>query len=238
MQAAREQLQVVFLGEAHGAVDGVGRLGHGQRGLAAARLGHGHAQPLGEDALPRAAQPGRHARGEDMLAHHRQLVLDGLELADGAAELLAVVRILQRALEHLHERARQLRCHQAGLQRAQVQPTRQGDIGSRRRADLVGAPAQVHVQAEGRRLGLRLRHGQQATTLRMLHQHAVRHRAQAHGCAVQAAIRLEQALRQRSGPWWTLRPRARQQRARQHGLAQRHGQRMGAGLRPDIEQLR
>jgi hypothetical protein len=54
-----------------------------------------------------------------MLGHHAELVLDRLELADGAAELLALVGVLQGAFEHGRQRARELGRNQPCLVQAQ-----------------------------------------------------------------------------------------------------------------------
>lgn len=109
-----------------------------------------------------AANLGRHARREGMLGHHAQLVLNRLELADGPAELLALIRVLQRATEHVHQRAGDLRRGAASLQCFQIvaasHPLRVRDRGF--------APFERGVQGEdARRCACMLDHKQQAHAL-------------------------------------------------------------------------
>src|SRR5450830_1090846 len=94
VQAARVELQIELSREADGAMDRMPQRRHLGCGLAATGLGQGGAQRIGRLHGALATQAGRHARGKHQFGHHAELVLDGLELADRAAELLALVGVL------------------------------------------------------------------------------------------------------------------------------------------------
>ena len=87
---AREVVQAVLVGEPHGAVYLVGDLRRDSSGLADARFGDG-----GMDGEARRTERSYGAvvgatRGGDLAGQDREVVLDGLELGDGATELLSL----------------------------------------------------------------------------------------------------------------------------------------------------
>ena len=107
-QPPGELVQGVFVGEADSAVGLVGQFGGDARRLADAGLGNGdrHARVARFGRLDRGV---RGRRGRRYLpGHGRQRLLHGLELGQGAAELLAVLHILHRHGENAFERTRHL----------------------------------------------------------------------------------------------------------------------------------
>ncbi|MPM49515.1 hypothetical protein SDC9_96245 [bioreactor metagenome] len=206
-------------------MDGVRGFGHGQRGLAATRLGGGHAQTVGHDAFATAAELRGHARRKHMLAHHRQLMLDGLELADGAAELLALVGVLQRALEHRLQRARHLRGNDGGLRGAHIG----GRLHYWRRLPLRSSPLNACIQRQGLGRQLRAFHIQQARFTIDLQQHGLRDAGVAHQRGAHGVARAHAAC-QHDAAFGLVHVRRGQHGARQHGVGQRQGQRMCAAL--------
>jgi hypothetical protein len=78
---------------------------------AAASLARDHRRPqaIGLQAVGGAANLGCHAGGGHLLGHDRELMLDGLELADRSTELLPLVGKGHGHLQHAFERADDLR---------------------------------------------------------------------------------------------------------------------------------
>ena len=101
--AAEVELDDVVLGEADAAVDLLAMGDHAAAGLAAPGLRHGRVHVLGRLVL--AGGPGglvgNEAHAVDVGDHVGGLVLDGLEGADGAAELDALLGVVDGDLEVL-----------------------------------------------------------------------------------------------------------------------------------------
>ena len=161
-----------------------------------------------------------------MLAHDRQLVLNGLEFTDRATELLALVGVLQRAIEHRLERARHLRRHDGGLQRANVG----GHRHHRRGLPLRGRPAHAGIECQRLRADLGPLQVEQTALLAGLHQHRLRHARMAHQRAVHAAVCGQRAACEDAAGFGGVDAGLGQQGANQQGVRQWQRQCMRAAL--------
>jgi len=237
VQAVGKDAEDVFLGDADGAVHRMRRGRTTRRRFAGAQLGGGRMQRIGQQRGGAA-----HARadggGDGVLGQHGEFLLHGLELADGLAELAAVVGVGDAQRQHPGQRAG----HGGG-----VHGVADG-FGTGAGADeaLHGpgrtVPAQRGrgVRAEGARRPRGSGHGQQQPIVAGFGQHVGRKRCARYLRADDCAALGHGGLRQRDAAAVGLPAGLRQQRAGHHGLAEGvveaglaggHQQREGVGQR-------
>ena len=158
MQPPREQLQIELGRDADRTVHRVGDRRDRRHGLRGARLRDGGLQRVGQRVFSAEPQRRRHARGRDLFRHHRELLLDRLELRERLAELPAVGGVRERDREHVVHRAGDPRSHQHRAAREPVVIPRDTHRRARQRT-----PAQVRDDrtSSQRRARIRRDHRQQ-----------------------------------------------------------------------------
>ena len=224
MQPARVELQVELGGDADRAVHRVRHRRRDRCGLAGAGLGERRAQRGGQRAVARAADLRRHVRGDDVLGHHGELVLDRLELADRAAELDALVGERDGQLQDALQRTGEKGGGERGAGLAPGNRPRAG-AGTRQRRGPAQIGAQAAMHAARASFGARGRQHAPAVASRdddRVGDAAVR-RPSARDRAVVADLRCAGDRDRASGD---LDPVARQQRARQHRVRDRQRHRV------------
>src|SRR5208337_4575971 len=110
LRVAEELLHRIVLGEAVAAVNLQRQRRHSLGNLRAEELGHGRfLYEVHAGVFHAGAVVEQHARGFDLGGHLRDLKLNALELGDGLAKLLALLRILHREFPRTTRQADHLR---------------------------------------------------------------------------------------------------------------------------------
>ena len=154
-------MQGMFIGEAHGAMGLMGDTGHNGGCLRRPDLGHRHFKSGPAAATTTGAVRGtggvfhRRARRRHFACHAGQFLLHRLELANGRAELAAVVSILHRLLQGHFEGAGNLRRPGHGAKSEQA--GRINACRQQRRGDNLAIKTQA-VTRLGRDVAVRQRH--------------------------------------------------------------------------------